>query len=512
MTKKHDKYTIECINMFGMQTEFKLCHLPFLVAEDVFGSLALEGSSGTGKTTMVKRIGALNQILTGGKVGVFSADKARYEDFVGVPIPDQTTGSMKIYPMPNSVAEMETVLIDEINRATYDNQEKWLSLIATREIDSIKTNCKYIYTAMNPILSEATDTYEGVQPLDKALGERVYALVTMPLFNKLDAKFRYEIMKSCFDQTRWEPDHAVVDLYKNYIVTARGLYVEYKDQLLDRVIEYTDFIQESLKTETKGAISIEARRAQYIVTNILAVHALDSVYKTSSLEVSALNALLISFPNRLWEQVISVDALKMAHERAKNLLKKSKQERDKSVACINSLNRIKDDMLKLLESKPSVEIISKEINQSLPDREKDTLNHYIFCVAAVQGLTENFDPKVSKTQSTIKEQEYSRLEKSYKSLISSNEYKKYEKLGKEFTETGKMPTNFVMPSYVQYDEDSQAADVFLDLLKLQGVGPVSLGLIELSGIEVETTSDILTVIEKLTTMVELFKTVREAYE
>jgi hypothetical protein len=68
----------------------------------------------------------------------------------------------------------------------------------------------------------------------------------------------------------------------------------------------------------------------------------------------------------------------MAHERAKNLLKKSKQERDKSVACINSLNRIKDDMLKLLESKPSVEIISKEINQCLPDREKDTLNHYIF--------------------------------------------------------------------------------------------------------------------------------------
>ena len=148
MSDKIKKYTSENLGLIGLQTEFKLCHIPFLVSDDVFGCLALEGSSGTGKTTMVKRIGMLNEAATGGRVGVYSADKARYEDFIGCPIPDGETGQMKMYGMPHAVAQMETILVDEINRATYENQEKWLSLFATRQIDSTPVKCKYIFAAI----------------------------------------------------------------------------------------------------------------------------------------------------------------------------------------------------------------------------------------------------------------------------------------------------------------------------------------------------------------------------
>ena len=75
--KKKNKYSIESIGLAGLNDQFKLCHLPFLVANDVFGVLALEGSSGTGKTTVVKRLGPLYQAVTGEDYRVFSADKAR---------------------------------------------------------------------------------------------------------------------------------------------------------------------------------------------------------------------------------------------------------------------------------------------------------------------------------------------------------------------------------------------------------------------------------------------------
>jgi len=85
------KYTGESVGLFGMDEVFRLCHLPFLTFNDVFGVIALEGSSGTGKTTAIQRIGILNHLATGGKYGIYSADKVRYEDFIGCPIPDPET-------------------------------------------------------------------------------------------------------------------------------------------------------------------------------------------------------------------------------------------------------------------------------------------------------------------------------------------------------------------------------------------------------------------------------------
>lgn len=503
------KYDSSLIGMFGLNTEFKLCHLPFLLVNDVYGCLALEGSSGSGKTTLVKRIGQLNEEATGGTVKVFSADKARYEDFIGIPIPDETNGKMKIYPMPNSVAETETVVIDEANRANYENQEKWMSLIATREIDGMQTKCKYLYLAMNPVLGEDGDNYEGVIPLDKAMGERVYALIRMEQFGKLERNVRLEIMKASFNQTVWKPTEEAIKLHMEYVSRAKELYEENKSTLLDKVMNYVDNVQADLRKETRTATSIEARRAQFMVTNILATHALDRVYDNTPIEVSALNALLISFPNRLWEQVIAVEALKMAHDRNKGILKLSDSERKKSVSNFVDLERSLDEIISFAKTKPTKEQISKVINQNLPDFKDDPVNHYVFCIAASKGLLN--EDSTGKKQDVMKEQEFSRFEKVLNQVESSTHYKKYVKLMKSLEDNGgKIPANSKdIPEFLLADVELEEIDDFLGSLLVFDIGTYALSVCDITGVQPANSLEFLGLMEKMTDAFAKFKEVKE---
>lgn len=445
-------YNAEALDLFGLQTVFKLCHLPFLTVDDSLGVLALEGSSGTGKTTLVKRIGTLNQMVTGGKVGIFSADKAKYEDFIGCPIPDQDSGQMKMFMMPNSLATMETVLIDEANRASYDNQEKYLSLIASRIIDGFPVKCRYIYIAMNPIMSDGTDVYEGVQPLDKAFGERVMGLVRMPLFHELPKESQLNVMKASFNQVKWHPSEQLAELHKEFVDAARELYEEYKVKHTDSICEYIHKIQVDLAEQSKNSILIEARRAQFILLNILGTYALNTLYLgKSSLEQSALEALEISFPNRLWEQSINMVALKQAHNANKVILSLDANKRQRAASNEDGvLGRI-TELAQALESGASKEDFSKLINQKCPDIEADPFNHYCYAVVlkdVIDALTPTVFGKGSEQQ-FIKRQEYDRLNRIVNKITGTPEYEAIKAEGLHVKSTkGKHTKDFQYPWYV----------------------------------------------------------------
>lgn len=510
MTDK--KYSVSNIKLLGIDVEFKQAHLPFIVVDDVLGCLALEGTSGSGKTTLAKRIGTLNQLANGGKVKVYSADKARYEDFIGIPIPDEKTGKMKIYPMENSVSEMETVVIDEANRASYENQEKWMSLCATREIDGILTKCKYIYLAMNPVLGEENDSYEGVQPLDKAMGERVYALITMNRFSKLPKAVRLEVLKaSVANQTNWQPSEEDVALHKFYVDTARSLYEESKSTVLDNILDYIDGIQADLKKETGGVISIEARRAQFIVTNILGIHALNNVYNSTSLEQSALEALSLSFPNRLWEQPIPLEAIKMCHERHRASLRQSATERAKNLLDFEglelSLKEISDYASKT--PLPSKEQISKVINQNLPDIKTSPVNYYVFAIGASLGLTLKTP---AKKQKVMKEQEFSRLQEIAQKVEDTPQYKKYRQYRDIIEKTNKVPENMEIPEYIAQDGgDTKNFDALItQIFGLEFTAHV-LGIIEVLKLKPETSKPFLEISDKLVQTIKIFDKVADRY-
>jgi len=505
-TKK--KYGIDVIGLYGLETEFKLCHLPFIVENDVMGCLALEGSSGTGKTTIVKRLGELNARVTGGAVGTYSADKAKYEDFIGCPIPDPETKLMTMYAMPNAVATNETILVDEINRATYENQEKWLSLFASREIDGLKVKCKYLFAAMNPILSEENDVYEGVQPLDKALGERVFALVRMPQFAKMNADDRLYIMKTCFDQVNWSPSDESVERFRNFITAARVNYEQNKDTYAGAVATYVDNIQQELYKETKGHIAIEARRAQFILTNILAVHAIDNVTKNTSMEQSALNALLISFPNPLWEQPINYEALRQAHMNAKSMLKINKSG-IVSFANSTELDRALEPLVKLTNSKDlNREIASKVIFQSLPNVKTDPINHYIYAYNVVAQLGKG----EKKNQPAMKQEEYSKMYKLYEEVNNSPYKKHLDEVAKDYDAAGEqIPKNYKFPEYVSMSDEEGAKNVYFASVAMPPARAV-MSILKLTNTELEVMPDLLVVMRKMLKAQRVFRDLRAAFE
>lgn len=512
--KKLKQYNSSIINMFGLNTEFFMCHIPFLVEKDVLGCLALEGTSGSGKTTIVKRIGKLNELATGGKVKVFSADKARYEDFVGIPIPNESTGHMQIYPMPNSVAEMETVVIDEANRANYENQEKWMSLIATREIDGMPTKCKYLYLAMNPVLGDDNDNYEGVMPLDKAMGERVFALVKMNSFSQLSREVRFEIMKASFNQTEWEPTDEDVESHVNFLTTAKELYHEYKETLLEKVVDYVDTIQQELKKESRNSIIVEARRAQFIVTNILAVHALDSSNSKTPIELSALAALSASFPNRLWEQVVNLEAIKMAHERHKSLLKLSAEERKRAISNIRGLEKPLAEIEKVAAEKPSKEQLSKVIHQNLPDVNEDPVNHYVFSCSIVSEFSDDATLE-SKKQAIMKEQEFTRLYNIASKVRDNDLFKECKALLKSNTKNlpktlfSKIAKLFPNAEDIETDSDREAIENLISIMPIfSGMG---LAIIQITKVTPKDLGELLLLIHKIVDTTHCFKNVKEKY-
>ena len=505
------KYSSELIGLPGINYEFKCCHIPFLVADDVFGALALEGSSGTGKTTIITRLGKLNETINGGRVKTYSADKVRYEDFNGCPIPNNETKVMDIYYMPNSISQMETVLIDEINRASYDNQEKFLSLLATREIDGIPSKCRYLFTAMNPLLSEDNDTYEGVQPIDKALGERMIALIKMTPFSKMPGDIRLQIIKSCFNQVNWQPDKDAAQSFQTFINNSKEVYEESKYKYSAEVASYIDSLQLDILKETKEAFKIEARRAQYIMVNILAMYALDRIFNNEAikLENSALSALLISFPNSLWEQPINKEALKQAHQRSKFLLEQTKTAKRATITILDTAaNDIENFLLR--DPLPSKEQFSKLVNQSIPDETTDPINHYLFGTGAYVGLTTQKSGK-STEASAMKEQEFSRINNIHKAITNSEEHKKIRELVDYYKSNKGFPKDIKLPDFVYDSEDpEQAKSFYMEFLNVT-FAQLTMATLQMHKYELSSMDELSKLLEIFVRIIQVFDSAKSKY-
>lgn len=460
-----NKYNESALGLFGLKNIMKLAHIPFITADDVYGVTAFEGFSGTGKTTLVSRLGMLNKMAGGGDYGVYSADKVKYEDFIGLPIPphvDKITADTRIQhiPLTNSISTKETLLIDEANRASYDSQEKFLQLFSTRKIDGQTMACKYIYVAMNPVLSDdPNENYEGVQPLDKAYGERVQALITMPTFHDMTKAEQVRIMTSCFNQVRWEPAAETVELHKEYLRLARELYTQFKDTYIEPVSNYLHAFAETLHSESQKSLSLQARRMQFILVNTLAVHSLNCVLNPETkLATSVAEALLISFPHRLWEHQIQQTQIQAAHETNVSILNDACSRSAKLSSKSESSDVL---MLKLQEdvtnSKTSMEERSKRINQMIPDVAINPLDHYMFAFGIVKTLEELGE---INSQKIMKANELERLQRIIEELRNSKVYKSCEKRAKKLNKNPRQTDSIDIPEWIDEDLEESAAYIY----------------------------------------------------
>jgi MoxR-like ATPase len=509
--KELHEYIDKVLGLHGMQDAFKWAHVPFLTVDDTCGVVAFEGSSGTGKTTLIKRIGLLNQMHTGGRCGIYSADKVRYDDFVGIPMPNKETKSLDIFPLDTAIAQMETVLIDEVNRASYDNQEKFLSLIASRTIDGQPVNCKYLYVAMNPVMSEGHDVYEGVQPLDKAFGERVMALVSMKPFHEMKKEDQMRIMSSTFDQVKWVPSDEDVDLHVRFIQEAKKRYNEAKERYTTNVCEYIHKVQRELYDGTQGTVALEGRRVQFILVNILAIYAINSIYTTkSNIEQSALEGLQASFPHRLWEQNINPHQLKTAHDTAKQLLTYDHEKFQSSASNFDGIMRPLKEIREAIQSAKSkqdltVEDLTKLFNQKLPAVERDSINHYCYSIAVKDGLYQaaldikGEDNVSENSQVTIKNNEYARMCRISDTVIRSDAFNEIRDAGTHYKSSkGKSyPEGFSYPFYVGPDLDPTGVESFNETIKVE-IGWYTHAIMEKCKDKVKNMHDYTDILGKLT--------------
>ncbi len=509
------QYNCQAIGLFGLNDEFRQCHIPYVTVKDTYGVMGIEGSSGTGKTTLVKRLGLLHGKLTGGKVGIYSADKARYEDFLGCPIPNLETKTMDMFLLPHSMAQMETLGIDEINRASLDNQEKYLSICATREIDGLPTKCKYIFAMMNPIMPEDSgEVYEGVLPLDKALGERMMGLIQFPSFGKMDRENRKKVMLASFNQTAWEPSDEMVDLHREFLDFSIRNYEEYKIKFSDCIVDFVDKVQDSLRNESNGGVSIEARRAQFMLTNTLALHAINNAEEPDavSLEQSAQMALLMSFPNVLWEKPVSKEALRQAFKDASPLLKKGPQVRSKTVQDENEIQTIMEELKKFTIEAPELpdrEQLSKFVNQKIPPA-SHVLNHHMFAIGATHGIEIGCQELHKPERSSLKEQEFERINQIRQKLLDHPKAKVFAELGEIFYKSKELPNDGYVPFFVKADTSHTSLEEYASMTTLPD-SRVILTLGEIDGVEFESVEHAFNTSVQVSEIASVFKEIELAY-
>lgn len=148
---------LENLGVYGWKEADENLALASLVTGD---PLLLIGSHGCAKTHLASRVSQALQR----RFVAYDASKAMFEDVLGYPNVEKLKhGVVEYVPSPVTVWDKEMVMIDEINRAVPELQNKWLEVIRSRKIMGLATQVKWVWSAMNP------SAYSATNVLDEAL-------------------------------------------------------------------------------------------------------------------------------------------------------------------------------------------------------------------------------------------------------------------------------------------------------------------------------------------------------
>lgn len=229
----------------------------------------LVGSHGTAKTMLCKRLAD----ALGLRFIAYDASKALFEDVIGFPDPYSIKkGRIKYVSTPISIADKEFVLIDEISRANYQMQSKWLELIRSRQIMGEKIKgIKYIFSAMNP------PSYPGARTLDPALAGRFTFIIWVPEFGMLSEEDKFNVLSNITeDDAVLLHDHLNLKTSSSYsplkklIEKAKQIYPSMNNKIGKKAGEFVVALHSVLKEESEEC-EIDGRRSGMIKRGIVAV-------------------------------------------------------------------------------------------------------------------------------------------------------------------------------------------------------------------------------------------------
>jgi len=232
----------------------------------------LVGTHGTAKTMMCERLARALDL----KFIAYDASKALFEDVLGFPDPFSMKEKKIDYVATDlSIDGKEFVLIDEISRANYQMQNKWLEIIRSRRImGKTLESLKYVFSAMNP------PGYPGTKTLDPALSGRFCFIVWLPHFSDLSAEDKSLVISNLGDddakllQRRREEkiDYETIkkDLTSFLDEVRTKIYPEMEVKLsapIDRLLQ----VFASMQAEEEEEMPIDGRRAGMIKRGLVAV-------------------------------------------------------------------------------------------------------------------------------------------------------------------------------------------------------------------------------------------------
>lgn len=269
---------LEKLGIYGWKEKKESLVLAALLTGD---PLLLIGTHGTAKTYLAKIIArALEE-----KFIVYDASKALFEDVLGYPnIEKLKSGVVDYIPSPVTVWDKSFVLIDELNRALAEMQNKWLELIRSRRIMGYPTSVRWVWAAMNPLSYSATET------LDEALIGRFALFLYPPQVLEMEEKDRAKVAQMNGEDDapaigRWTEDGVKgtvsweevkkTGMSLKRILRKASFYFNLLRADMNTLPEFLAKFSQLLFRESKGKISLDGRRLGFIYRNLLANRAVE---------------------------------------------------------------------------------------------------------------------------------------------------------------------------------------------------------------------------------------------
>jgi len=269
-------------------------------------SVLLIGSSGSAKTFFCYKLASALDV----RFQKIDASKCEFEDLVGIFSPRALAeGRFEYIKTPLSVSDKEFLLIDEINRAKPEIQNKLLELIYNREIMGEKTNVKWVFGAMN-----SGEEYTGLEPLDPAFAGRFGLILPVPDMAQMNPDDVKKIITSEGDNDAlalkfWHSDKNKV--YKNslnpaiieLLRKAAGEYEKISEEFCEEIKDYLSCFTRICHKEMH--VSIDGRRASFMRRNVLSYIAIRKTKTGKNFDKEDIfrtmrEVLPYSFPDAAW--------------------------------------------------------------------------------------------------------------------------------------------------------------------------------------------------------------------
>lgn len=282
--------------------------------------LLLIGPHGTAKSLLLNTLAA----ALGLEHRHYNASLLNYDDLVGYPFPNEDKSALRFIETPASIWKAESIFLDEISRCRPDLQNKLFPIIHERVVQGIPlTRLRHRWAAMNPPKLEndfsaecaVEEGYSGSEPLDRALADRFPFVVEVPSFANFTRADRRAVIGG---QVALVNETSATTLKGRLDLLLRVLPIVRED-FGDAA---TDYVETILPLLAKLGLGISPRRAAFLRSGILAVHA---AAWSNDAEVdpgdSAWLALRFGLPNQAWGATVDEVKLLAAHRQAWALTK-----------------------------------------------------------------------------------------------------------------------------------------------------------------------------------------------